>query len=142
MLQYFAIYKWYCFPPPNFHYDIMIFRQKIKNNYSLPSLLKSPSIITTWHDASHTNHNIQQNTTNFVLFWYNCEFPLIISHIYPSLHIYSSGGMDTLKPGFWVPAVSRRNGLKASWTRLFIIFCQKFFAIFDDFSKWSTLNML
>ena len=29
-----------------------------------------------------------------------------------------------------------RNGLKASWTRLFFIFCQ-IFAIFDYFSKWN-----
>ena len=32
-------------------------------------------------------------------------------------------------------------GLNASRTRLFVMFCQ-FFAIFDDFSKWSTPKAL
>ena len=33
--------------------------------------------------------------------------------------------------------VALSNGLNKSWTRLFFIFCQFFFSIFDDISKWS-----
>ena len=48
--------------------------------------------------------------------WGNCA--IISNYDFPS---FSS---------FW-------NGLKASWTRLFFIFCQ-IFAIFDDSSNWRT----
>ena len=41
---------------------------------------------------------------------------------------------------FWLlTGISPKNGFKASWTRVFFfIFPLHFFAIFNDFSKWST----
>ena len=46
-----------------------------------------------------------------------------------------------LKPRFRVSEVVWRNGFRARWTMLFIIFCH-IFSIFDDFLTWSVMKVL
>jgi len=85
--------------------------------------MTSPSwIITSWHDASHTNHNIQQNTTNFVLFWYNCEFPhpsllAIFTPLPPYPLYWRNRYFKTCV--FWISSVSYRE---IGWRHLKIKF--------------------
>ena len=71
------------------------------------------------------------------LLLFRCNWPFTVHTMTLHLLLYLSLFRKKIMHG----SVPWRNGLKESWTRLFSFFT-KFFAIFDDFSKWSMSKVL